>query len=68
MEITPELFKGFLAVMVSGEVAAREQGCDGGQLNTDEPGYQIWMKKIMDLPADKKKDLLEYAIGTGDGQ
>ena len=57
MEITPELVKGYLTLLASGDVVGRELGCDGGQLNTDEPGYQIWMKKIKDLPADQAKEI-----------
>jgi hypothetical protein len=68
MEITPELVKGFLMLLASGETAGRRLGCDGGELNTDEPGYQIWMKKLEDLPADKKKEIFDYALGAGDGQ
>lgn len=68
MEITPELFKGFLTLMASGEAAGQELGCDGGQLNTDEPGYQVWMKKIEDLPADKKREIIGEALGTDHGQ
>ena len=61
MEITPELFEGVMTLFASGEVAGQKLGCDGGQLNTDEPGYKVWEKKIKDLPASKKKELIDYA-------
>lgn len=48
MEITPELEKGYLTLLASGEAAGERIGCDGGQLNTDEPGFQVWERKLRD--------------------
>lgn len=60
MEITPELHDGFLALLASGEAIGRELGCDVEPLYTDEPAFQILLKKINDRPAVKKKEFRDH--------
>ncbi len=43
-------------------------GVVGGELNYDDPGFKIWMKKLEDLPADKQKEIREFIMAKTQGR
>jgi hypothetical protein len=57
MEVTPDLFTGYLHLLTSGHAAGKRLGCDEEPLNTDGPGFQAWERKLHDLPESKKAEM-----------